>query len=178
MHRRKLEALVFMAGTIVVEAAQAHPVLGVLDACDSALCVQPRENVQERIRLTEEFSLPPKGHRMNRDKLEVLLLNFGDESKVMQSFVLKMEAFLDPYFCISGAYSAHHRRMFDALSSQECEPQILSKTAKFALVFRLSALSSIQVNNKTITGAILALPVLKEITVILTSDEEDTDGDN
>jgi hypothetical protein len=66
-------------------------------------------------------------------------------------------------------------RMFDALSIHKREPQILSKTDKSALVFRL--LSSIQVNNKTITGAILALPALKEIAVILTSEEEDTDGD-
>jgi hypothetical protein len=69
-------------------------------------------------------------------------------------------------------------RMFDALSSNERELQILSKTDKFALVFRLSAQSSIHVNNKTITGAILVLPVLKDIAVILTSEEEDTDGDN
>jgi hypothetical protein len=69
-------------------------------------------------------------------------------------------------------------RMFDALSSHEGEPQFLSKTDKFALVFKLFALSSIQFNNKTIIGAILALPVLKETAVILTSDEEDTDEDN
>jgi hypothetical protein len=47
--------------------------------------------------------------------------------------------------------------MFDALSSHEREPQILSKIDKIALVFRISALSSIQVNIKT----------LKEIAVIL-----------
>lgn len=29
------------------------------------------ENVQECIRLTEEFRLLPKGHRVNEDKLEV-----------------------------------------------------------------------------------------------------------
>jgi hypothetical protein len=68
--------------------------------------------------------------------------------------------------------------MFDALSSHEGEPQFLSKADRFALVFKLFALSSIQFNNKTIIGAILALPVLKETAVILTSDEEDTDEDN
>jgi hypothetical protein len=31
------------------------------------------ENVQECLRLTEEFRLLPKGHRLNEDKLEVCL---------------------------------------------------------------------------------------------------------
>ncbi|KAF7043341.1 hypothetical protein CFC21_052710 [Triticum aestivum] len=75
-----------LGDAVFIPAGCPHQVRNLKSCIKVALDFVSPENVQECIRLTEEFRLLPKGHRVNEDKLEVKKIAFHAIKRAIHDF--------------------------------------------------------------------------------------------
>ncbi|XP_051195769.1 uncharacterized protein [Lolium perenne] len=73
-----------LGDAVFIPAGCPHQVRNLKSCIKVALDFVSPENVQECIRLTEEFRLLPKGHRVNEDKLEIKKIAFHAIKKAIE----------------------------------------------------------------------------------------------